>query len=274
MLGDQPDRLPGRHRLGLALQGERYELLVAHRGVGGAHRPLAHRHASRPCGALEPRGHVHRVADHRVRLAHRAREHLAGVHAHAQLEVHALGQPGVDLRHRVLHPEARPDGALRVVLVGNGSAEESHDVVADVLVDRSAIALDLTSEPQQRSVYLRLHLLGVHALGEGGVAGQIREQHGHLAAFVERGRGRCHGRSSRAVERGTAVHAEAGSVRRRRAAGPAAPFERLPAVHAEARASRVLGATGRAIHAVEPKAPSPSRGRPGRPPPEDLRPRA
>jgi hypothetical protein len=186
VLLDQPDRLPRRHRLGLALEREWLERLVAHRGIGGAHRALAHRHASRPRGALKPRGHVHRVAGHRVGLAHRARQHLARVHAHAQLEVDAWRQPGVDLLHRVLHPESGPDGALGVVLVGHGSAEQRHDVVADVLVDGAAVALDLVAQPQQRAVHLRLHLLGVQALGECGVSGQVREQHGHLAPFLGR----------------------------------------------------------------------------------------
>ena len=184
VLRNQPDRLPGRHRLGLALQRERLERLVAHRRVGGAHRPLAHRHASRPGRALKPRGHVHRVASHRVGLADRAREHLTRVHADSQLEVHARGQSGVDLGHCILHPEARPDGALRVVLMGHRGAEERHDVVADVLVDGAAVALDLVTESKQRAVDLRLHLLGVHSLGECGVTGQVREQHGHLAALL------------------------------------------------------------------------------------------
>ena len=58
VLRDQPDRLPGGHGLGLPLQRERLELLVAHGGVRGAHGPLADRHASRAAprsGAGTPR---------------------------------------------------------------------------------------------------------------------------------------------------------------------------------------------------------------------------
>src|SRR5215207_4605487 len=84
--------------------------------VGG----LADRDAAGPRGRLEPRGHVHDVADHRVAVADLPGQDLAGVDAHAQREPDPGGSLDVlvDLVHRRLHREPRPDRALGVVLVG------------------------------------------------------------------------------------------------------------------------------------------------------------
>ena len=101
--------------------------------------------------------------------------------------------PLVDLLHRGLHREAGADGALGVVLVGDRSAEHAHHVVADVLVDRPAVALDLLAEPAQRAVDERLHRLRVEALGDGRVAGEVGEQDRRLAPLLRKllvGRGR------------------------------------------------------------------------------------
>ena len=187
MRGRQAQRLPGGHRLGLALQLERAELLVAHRSAGGAHGPLAHRHAPGAGGALEPGRHVHGVAGDRVALADGARHHLAGVDAHPQLEVHARRQALVDLGHRRLHPERRAHGALLVVLVRHRRAEERHHVVPDVLVHVAAVALHLGAEAHQGAVHEPLHGLRVHPLGHRGVARQVGEQDRHLAALLRQG---------------------------------------------------------------------------------------
>ena len=200
VLRDEADRLPGGHALRLALQLERLELVVAHGRVRGAHGALADGHAAGPGGRLEPRGHVHGVADDRVGVAHRPGQHLAGVHPDAKGEVRAVREPVVHLGHGRLHPEAGPHRALRVVLVRHRGAEDRHHVVADVLVDGAAVALDLLAEPHQRAVHQRLHGLRVHPLRERGVAGEVGEQHGHLPPLLWQRRagarrgGRCDGR--------------------------------------------------------------------------------
>jgi hypothetical protein len=178
------DGLPRRDGLGLALQLERLELLVLDRAARRAHGALADGDAPRPSRALQPGGDVDHVSHHGVVLADRAGEHLPGVHAHAQVEVHAIGQVLVHVPHRGLHAEPGAHRALLVVLVGDRRAEDRHDVVAYVLVDGPAVALDLRSEPHQHAVDERLHGLGVHALRHGGVAGQVGEQDGHLAALL------------------------------------------------------------------------------------------
>ena len=196
VLGDQAHGLPRRHPLRLALQVERLELLVPDRGVRGAHGALADGDAARRGRALKPGGDVHGVAGDGVGVADRAGEHLAGVHAHAQREVGARRQAVVHLGHRVLHAEPRAHRPLGIVLVGHRRAEDGHDVVADVLVDGAAVALDLPAEAHERTVHERLHRLRVHPLGEGRVAGQVGEQDRDLAALLgwdlgSPARGRC-----------------------------------------------------------------------------------
>ena len=72
----------------------------------------------------------------------------------------AVGKAVVHLGHRRLHAEPGADRALGVVLVRDRRAEERHHVVADVLVDGAAVALNLLPEPEQRAVDERLHGLG------------------------------------------------------------------------------------------------------------------
>ncbi len=244
------DGLPGGDRLRLALELERVELLVAHRAARRTHGALAHGHAAGAGRALEPGCHVDGVAHDGVVLADGAGEHLSGVDADAQVEVDAVGQVLVDLDHRRLHAEPGADRALLVVLVGDGRAEDRHHVVADVLVDGAAVALDLRAEPHQHAVDERLHGLRVHALGDGCVAGQVGEQDRHLAALlgqvVRRGGGRRRARAL--VHPVPAVHAEARLGRRGRAAAGAAVLQLGAAGHAEARPSGVLGPARRATH--------------------------
>ncbi len=160
------------------------------------------------------------VADHGVAVAHLARQDLARVDPHPEGEVDA-GDPLVDLVHRALHREAGADGALGVVLVGDRRAEDGHDVVADELVDGPSEAGHLLAEAPQGAVDHRLERLGVHPLGDGGVAGEVGEEDGCLAPLL-----------------GPWLLATAGRSRR---CGRGAPVSDGPALDAELRAGRVLG---------------------------------
>ena len=209
-----------------------------------------------PGRGLEPRGDVHGVADDRVAVADRAGEHLARVHAHAQREVDAVGEARVDLRHRVLHAEPGAHGALGVVLVRDRRAEDRHHVVADVLVDRAAVALDLlrrggaargrraTSPPPgpsaRRTPCSRTGRRTGRSPGGAPRAGRP-------------GADRRGGRSRRGVASSAvaAAHAEA------RLGGAGVPqlgqrrSSARAAGHAEARPGRILGSAGRAVHRAE-----------------------
>ena len=86
------------------------------------------------------------------------------------------GQRLVDLAHRALHPQAGAHRALRVIAVRDGSAEDRHHVVADELVDISAVLEDLLAEASQNPLELALDRLRVEPLRDRRVAGEIREQ--------------------------------------------------------------------------------------------------
>jgi hypothetical protein len=73
-----------------------------------------------------------------------AHDDLPGVEPNADLQVHAVCVARVlsIALYQLLHPErriARPD---RVVLVGEGCAEQSHDPIAHDLVHRALVAVD------------------------------------------------------------------------------------------------------------------------------------
>ena len=245
LLGAHGDRLPGGHGLGFALEVQRLQLVVVDRAGGVAHGALADGHAARAGGALQPGGDVHRVADDGVVLPDRAGQHLAGVDAHAQVELDALGEVLVHLAHGGLHAEAGAHRALLVVLVGDRRAEDRHDVVADVLVHGAAIARDLLAETHQHAVDQRLDGLRVHALRDRRVAGQVGEQDRDLAALLG---WPLAGPDGRLVERLAAAHAEARLGRRRGAAAGTALLERRAAGHAEACPGGVLAPAACAAH--------------------------
>ena len=252
--GQQADGLPGRDRLGLALEVERADLAVVDRVAGGAIGALADGHRLGATGGLQARGHVDGVAGDRVGVAHRAGQDLAGVHAHPQREVDVVlrARLGVDLLHRLLHAQGGADRALGVVLVGHRRAEQGHDVVADVLVDGAAVALDLLAQAPQEALDHRLEGLGVEALGHRGVAGEVGEEDGDLAALLGGAAGRRGGWGGRrgrgAGQRGSAGHAEPRLGGRRLAAAGAAALQGGAARHAEARTLGIRRRAGRAHH--------------------------
>ena len=137
---------------------------------------------------LQSRGDVDGVPDHRVGVADPAREDLTGVDAHTQRELDAIvgEQTLVELAHRRLHADRRAHRALGVVLVRDRRAEDRHHVVAHVLVHPASDALDLLAQTAQAPVHERLDRLGIEALGDRRVAGQVGEQHGDRAPLLAR----------------------------------------------------------------------------------------
>ena len=180
------DRLPCRDGLGLALEVERLELHVLDGGARKAVGRLADRDRAGLGGRLKAGGNVHRVPDHGVAVAHLAGEYLARVDSDPEGEVDA-GDLLVDLVHGALHGDAGAHRALGVVLVSDGRAEDGHYVVADELVDGPAESCHLLAKPLEGTIHHRLESLGVHALGDRGVAGEIGEQNGRHAALLRPG---------------------------------------------------------------------------------------
>ena len=108
-------------------------------------RPPDHQIAHR----LQARGNVAGVAE---RVGEDVRRRVAGRdHDRARVDGNARGELdsvrsgdlGAVVGERVVDREGRADGALGVVLVRHGRAEERQDAVAGQLRDRSAEALDL-----------------------------------------------------------------------------------------------------------------------------------
>ena len=101
---------------------------------------------------LQPARGVHDVAHRGVVAAgaQRADEHLAGVHADAQVDVDAV--LFAHLREPLLHPQRGAHRALGVVLVRDRRAEERDERVADDLVDLAAEGGDLGGEPLEAAV--------------------------------------------------------------------------------------------------------------------------
>ena len=184
-------------------------------------------------------------------VADRADDDLAGVEAHAHREAEAVRAPqlvGVALE-LVAQMQRRVAGALRVVLVRDRRAEQRHDAVAGVLVDRALEAVHAVGEDREEALQDPVPLLGVELLGQLHRALHVGEQHRDLLALAfERAsatagscrrdawgcRPRGPNRGRLFTQRSTAVAAELllrfnrGSARDARAAEP------MPALRAEA----------------------------------------
>jgi hypothetical protein len=67
-------------------------------------------------------------------------------------------------------PECRLYAAPRMVLVGDGGAEQRHDAVAQELVDRSLVAVHLGKDQLEDARHHAVNVLGIEALAERGEA--------------------------------------------------------------------------------------------------------
>ena len=181
----------GDDRLGLALEldrlGRSHVHRVAHERVGRApDDDLA------GCGdGLEPRRDVDRVAHHdRLAGAARADDDRPGVDARPRLEGDAtLGPQGaVEPFERLAHLGARAHGAQGVLVVRDRDPEYGHHRVADVLLDRAAVALDDLAHAREVAAHDVAQRFRVEPLAERRRAGHVGEQDGHrLARLAGRG---------------------------------------------------------------------------------------
>ena len=176
----------GRHALGLALelQGlDRFDLDLAPDEVV---RRLADEDLVGRGGLLQACRDVDRVAGGQllVRVGVGVGDDLAGVDAGPVGELDAVELQEVDVQggEFLLHPVGGPDGAQCVVLVGSRDPEDGHDRVADVLLDRPAVFLDLGGHDGEVALLDLVHRLLVDALRERGRSLQVDEdERGRLA---------------------------------------------------------------------------------------------
>jgi hypothetical protein len=116
---------------------------------------------------------------------------------------------GVDLQlsgggKLLLDRQRRPDGALGVVLVRDGRAEDRHHRIAHELRDRAAVPLEDRAQVGVVRLQEPLHVLGIHPLGARREPHEVGEQHrDDLALLAE---GTCF-----PIERGAACVAEPGA---------------------------------------------------------------
>ena len=119
-------------------------------------------HARREAHDVPLRGVVHAQV-----VADRADHHLARVETHPDREVESTAEAqfvGVAAQ-RLLEVERRVAGALRVVLMGDGRAEERHDTVAGELGDRPLEAMHALGEERSEALHDLVEDLGIDLLG-------------------------------------------------------------------------------------------------------------
>ena len=193
------ERAKERERLCLALHLHRLELLVLEDALGRAVRLLRDGDAVDRRRRLEAGGGVDDVAgDDALALLRTGAERddrLARVDPdpHLQRERRVFG---VQLLDRLEDAEPRAHGTLGVVLVRDGRSEDGHHGVADELLDRPAVELDLLPQARVVGTDARADVLGVGGLRGGGEADEVAEEDGDDLALLVHGRRRLRGQRS------------------------------------------------------------------------------
>jgi hypothetical protein len=136
-------------------------------------------------GALHARRHVRGLAEHFPAVGDDDR---ACMHPHAHVETHARvpGDLHVDRTHRIHDRQARPDGALRVVLARIGPPEIDELAVTQLFRHMAAPPLDGGARSPLVLSDDVPPLLGVELQRESRRADEIAEEHGELAALARR----------------------------------------------------------------------------------------
>ncbi len=184
--------LVAAQRLGAALHRDQVQQAIHERLRRRRHRGLADddAHAVLLREALEPRGHVHRIADcgvdQPVLRAHVADDHLSGVDAHPEVQMRPAPRREDRLQHRERghHVERRLAGAAGVIRLVHGRVPERFDRVARVLGQHPVVAEHHVRHLGAVAVEQRHQGGRRQGVGEGGEAPQVAEQHGHLARLA------------------------------------------------------------------------------------------
>jgi len=135
----------GRHALGFPFQLERFDGLDVDCMPDQAIRCIADEHLAGRRSLLESCGRVNRVAGYEsLPGRHVAGDHLPRVDARAvaDRDTPALIEFLIEHGKPLAHLHGRSHCTERVVLVDARKAEDGHDRVADVFLDRSAMSLE------------------------------------------------------------------------------------------------------------------------------------
>ncbi len=136
---------------------------------------------------LQPRGHVDDVAHRGVlgRSGHVPDDDFAGVDTDTQLQrAIEIGLLGHEAGKRLVHLHRCTNGPVGIVLVGDRSAEEGENPVAEHLVDATAERGDVGDQPLEAGIDQAFHTLGIEMLGQRGVADQVGEDDGDDSTFL------------------------------------------------------------------------------------------
>jgi len=203
------DQAEGLERRALALDRQRGDRLGVHRVAHKAKGVAAEHDVARTGGLLEARGDVHGVARGEGAAGRgRARDGLAGVDpdAHREVEIALPAQLTAQSRDLLAHLRGRSHRAQRVVLVRDRDAEDRHDGVADVVLDRPAVALDHDAHAPEPPLHRPAQRLGIHAFAQRRRPDDIGEHHRDDLAPLNGDAIRRHRRSARGAEPGSHRH--------------------------------------------------------------------
>jgi hypothetical protein len=178
------------HRLAGPLDLCRAE--IAQREVPGnqLRRMRGEQHASGLSQLLHPGRQPDRVPERRVVhaqiVADASEHHFPGVQSHADGET----EPVRDAHRIGIAPQLASQrqrsvaGPLGVILVGDRRAEQGHDPITGVLIDRAFDAVDALGENGEKAVENLVPGFRIHLFGQIHRAFDVGEQHRHLLALA------------------------------------------------------------------------------------------
>ena len=168
-------------------------------GSGETHGLLPHQYLARSGRGLDPGSRVDGVARHThvvpIRVGPGTADDLARVNADANCRrlVQHCSQTSMELlihsSQGVIHPEGTEDGALGIVLVGDGDAENGPDGIAGVGLDRAAISLYLPLHGREANGLDVADVFWIERFGKRRKSHEIAEQSRHQAALFDVSRG-------------------------------------------------------------------------------------
>ena len=178
----------GDDRVGLALHLQRREALAAHGALDETLRRLADQHGAGLGGLLEPGREVGRVAHrgvvHAEVVADAPHDDEPAVEPHAHHELGREAGPGARLVQAAQDAERGQHRAAGVILVRDGRAEQRHEAVAEELVDRAFVVVDLGEGQLEEALEQTVHRLRPQPRGQLRRIGDVAKQHGHLLALA------------------------------------------------------------------------------------------
>ena len=196
----------GLERRALALDRQRGDRLGVDRVTDQPERVAPEQDVAGTRRLLEPRGDIDRVAG-----GERARRRAAPVTASPVLtpmrtarSTPALAaQLTAQLRDLLAHLGRRADGTQRVVLVRDRDPEDRHHRVADVVLDRPAVALDHVAHAAKPALHRPPQRLGIDPLSQRRRSHDVGKDHGDDLAPLTTDRRHRHRRSARGAKPGT-----------------------------------------------------------------------